>query len=115
MPPLSSARRAPHPVVEGLERRSLLSASPAAPLAPAAVGDPVADTVGPRLTGIRMIGPNQAVTAFVMTFDEALDPVKAQNRGAYVVLKKVRTSGSDGDTFFGVTVGAEDAQNGVRK
>lgn len=114
----STARPAePTPaVVEGLERRSLLSAAPTpAALSPAAVGDPAADTAGPQLTSIRLVGPNQAVTAVVMTFNEALDPVKAQDLGAYVVLKKVREKGDDGDNFFGVTVGASDDQNGVRK
>src|SRR4051794_6345244 len=82
---LPSARPAARPRIEGLEARSLLSA------APAAVGDGT-DLVGPHLANIRLVGPNQAVTAVVLTFDEALNPTTAQDLGAYVVLKKVRTS-----------------------
>jgi hypothetical protein len=74
----------PHPTpVETLEPRKLM----------ASVGPVVAQ---------HFIGPQEAVTAVVLTFDVPLDPATAQNPGAYKLVRKSRESDDgpfgDGDS-----------------
>ena len=67
---------------------------------------PVAETLEPRrlmatvgpVVAQHFIGPQEAVTAVVLTFDVPLDPATAQNAGAY---KLVRKTEDDDDGGFG--------------
>src|SRR5688572_3352327 len=63
--------------VEPLEQRQLLAAS------------------GPVVSQ-QFIGTPEGITAVVLHFDVPLDPTTGQNPLAYALIKKFRSSGSDG-------------------
>src|SRR5215207_567564 len=67
--------------VESLERRQLMA-------------------VGP-IVAQQFVGTPEGITSVVLTFDVALDPTTAQNPDAYELIKKFRSSGSDGFGGFG--------------
>ena len=78
--------------MEALECRRLLSgvAGAVEPLA-----EPLADTAGPQLVRLHLVGPYDAVTQLVLTFNEPLDPATAQDTAAYQVLRRIHREDDD--------------------
>jgi hypothetical protein len=75
-------------LVEPLESRRLLSGDVVV------AADP-ADTTGPQLVRMHLVGPNDAVTQVVLTFNERLDPVTAQDTAAYQLLRTIHREEDD--------------------
>src|SRR5215471_2993419 len=68
----------PRPSIEGLERRTMLSAT------------------GPVLTGIRVLGPAAKANGIVLSFDTSLDLASAQDTSNYVFGHATHSSSDDG-------------------
>jgi hypothetical protein len=68
-------------MIEPLERRQLMA--------------------GGAVIAQQFVGTVEAVSAVILTFNTPLDPATAQNPDAYEMIKKFRSSGSDGFGGFG--------------
>jgi hypothetical protein len=88
-PCLSSVSSSPASLVEPLESRRLLSDGVVV-----AAGE-LPDIAGPQLVGMHLVGPNDAVTQVVLTFNEPLDPATAQDTAAYQLLRRVHHESDD--------------------
>ena len=78
------------PLVEPLECRRLLSGDIVV------AADPT-DTTGPQLVRMHLVGPYDAVTQLVLTFNEPLDPATAQDTAAYQLLRRIHRDSDDED------------------
>jgi hypothetical protein len=76
--------------VEPLEPRRLLSGDVVL------AADELPDTTGPQLVGMHLVGPNDAVTQVVLTFNEPMDAATAQNTAAYQLLRRIHHDSDSG-------------------
>ena len=96
------------------------SASPAARPAPPRRGPAIQSLEGRTMyaasglvTGERLIGPNDAITAVVLTVNQHLDPVTADNPLAYQIYHRVIQTTSSSDGIFGF--GGSDGGTNIRR
>ena len=69
-----------------------------------------ADLTSPTVVSVRLQGSPTSTTGVVVTFSEALDPIRAQRRSNYAIVRNQAATDDDGGLFGGIIGGGDDEE-----